>query len=252
VSEQFGGFVWFFILFAALTFLQRRLHFETQAILLLVTGQVNLTFSLFSLIFFPGVVLHEISHYLAARLLGVRTGRFSLLPQTLPNGRLQLGYVETSSTDLFRDALIGCAPLLSGGAFVAIAGLWLLKLPLLWQSLLTSDAESFWIALQSIANQADFWLWFYLIFTISSTMFPSASDRRAWVPILVFLGIIVGLALLVGAGPWILENIAPWLNRAFVSMAVVLGISAVIHFILLPPLWILRTLISHWRGLSVV
>lgn len=244
--------MWFFLLFAALIILQRRLHFEIQAILLLLTRQANLTFALFSLIFFPGVLLHESSHYLAARILGVRTGRFSLLPQTLPDGRLQLGYVETSSTDLIRDAIIGSAPLLSGGAFVAVAGLWLLKLPLAWQSLSSNDAESFWLALYTITNQADFWLWFYLIFTVSSTMFPSASDRRAWIPILAFVCLLLIIALLAGAGPWMMENIAPWLNRAFISMAVVLGISTFVHFILLPPLWILRTVISGWKRVRVV
>ncbi|HLE15263.1 MAG TPA: hypothetical protein VI776_10980 [Anaerolineales bacterium] len=249
--ENIAGFAWFVLLLAALTILQRRLHFETQAILLLITRQANLTYILFSLLFFPGVLLHETSHYLVARLLGVRTGRFSLLPQPLPDGRLQLGYVETASTDLLRDALIGSAPLISGGIFVAFAGLWLLELPLLWQSLLVEQTEHFWLTLRAIVNQPDFWLWFYLIFTVSSMMFPSVSDRRTWFPILVFILILVGLALMFGAGPWLVDTLAPWMNRVFISMAVVLGISAVVHFILLPPLWILRSLLTHWLRLRV-
>jgi hypothetical protein len=103
--------------------LQHRLHFEFQAIFLLITRRTDIALVLFSLLFFPGVVLHETSHYVLARLLGVRTGHFSLLPQPLPDGRLRLGYVETASTDLLRDALIGITPLLAGGAFVVYQAL---------------------------------------------------------------------------------------------------------------------------------
>ena len=82
-----------------------------------------MTLGLFSLLFFPGVLLHELSHFLMARLLGVRTGRFSLLPSLMPDGKLRLGYVETDETDLLRDALIGTAPLITGGAAVAYLGI---------------------------------------------------------------------------------------------------------------------------------
>ena len=68
--------------------------------------------AIFSFIFLPGVFLHELSHFIMAKLLGVRTGRFSLLPQSLPDGRLQLGYVETTRSDIVRDSLIGAAPLI--------------------------------------------------------------------------------------------------------------------------------------------
>lgn len=250
--ENSEGFVWFILLLVALTLLQRRLHFEVQAVILLITRQANLTVYLFSLLFFPGVLLHEISHYLVARLLGVHTGRFSLIPQPTAEGRLQLGYVETSSTDLLRDALIGIAPLISGGVFVAFAGLRLLNLPLLWQSFVGRDAGYFWATLQFVLNQPDFWIWFYLVFTVSSTMFPSASDRRAWLPIMLFIILVVGLAVLIGAGPWLVETLAPRLNRAFMSMAIVLGISAAVHFVLLPPLWMIRVVFSRWRRLAVV
>src|SRR5512145_1583640 len=97
-----------------LLFAQRWLHRETQLVFLLLTRSARLALGLFSLLFFPGVLLHELSHYLMARLLGVRTGRFSLLPELMPDGKLRLGFVETAETDIVRDALIGAAPLISG------------------------------------------------------------------------------------------------------------------------------------------
>ena len=51
---------------------------------------------IFSILFLPGVFLHEFSHFVMAKILRVRTGKFSIFPQSLPDGRLQLGYVETA------------------------------------------------------------------------------------------------------------------------------------------------------------
>src|SRR5512140_2833127 len=110
---SFDGFFWLLASLAILLILQRSLHREIQAILLLITRNPNITIGVFSLLFLPGVFLHELSHFILAKLLGVRTGKFSLLPQVLPDGRVQLGYVEAASADIVRDSLVGVAALLS-------------------------------------------------------------------------------------------------------------------------------------------
>jgi len=241
-------------LLAALHILQRRLHFETQAIFLLLTRRPEISVALFSILFFPGVLLHEVSHYLVARLLGVRTGRFSLLPQPLPNGRLRLGYVETASTDFIRDALIGIAPLLAGGGFVVYAGQFQLGLLELWNAFIGGEATGFIQGVFKLQNRPDFWLWFYLIFAVSSTMLPSASDRRAWLPISLFGGLVLLVALLVGAGPWLLgawEGLAALVAQGLQGLTMIFGISSAIHLVLLPPLWAVRASLARLTGLSV-
>jgi len=248
---NFDGLAWCISLLVVLAILERRLHFETQAILLLMTRRAEIALALFSLLFFPGVLLHETSHYLAARLLGVKTGRFSLLPQPLPDGRLRLGFVETTGTDLLRDALIGVAPLVAGGAFVIYAGLLRLGLPALWDGFVAGEARALSEALSLTYARPDFWLWFYLTLAVSSTMLPSASDRRAWLPVFLVIAILIGLALLAGVGPWLLGNVAPPFNQALRSLAILFGISAGIHLILLPPLWAFRQVIMRVTGLSV-
>lgn len=248
-----GGFV---LSLVALAFLQRRLHFELQAIFLLITHRADITLVLFSLIFFPGVLLHEASHFITARLLGVRTGRFSLIPKPLPNGRLQLGYVETAQVDLVRDALIGLAPLLMGGAFVALVGLVPMGLSTLWAGLTgggtASEALKALIAvIPVIHHRPDFYLWFYLVFAVSSTLLPSASDRRTWLPILLAGCVGLGLVMFVGAGPWLLAQLAPLLNQVLWASALVFGISATIHLVVWLPLWGVRMLIGRLRGMEV-
>jgi len=83
-------------------------------------------------------------------------------------------------------------------------------------------------------------------------MLPSASDRRAWLPIILVSLTLVGLALLAGAGPWMLENLAPWLDRATRILATIFGISLSLHLVLLIPFRLLRGLIAQLSGVRIV
>lgn len=246
------SFLYLLLLLIPLLYLQRFLQREIQAIFLLITRQSEISMALFSLLFLPGVLLHETSHFLMAHLLGVRTGRFSLIPRKMDGGKLQLGYVETASTDFARDALIGAAPLIAGGIFVAYAGVSRLGLNTLWGSLAQGQESSIRLALKSIADQPDFWLWFYLIFTVSSTMMPSASDRRAWLPLILVIAILSGIILLLGAGPWLLSYLGSIIKSALDAITIVFGTTVLIHLILLPPAWIIRKIISRISGYQVV
>jgi hypothetical protein len=251
IFGNLDGLGWLLIILGPLLFAQRWLHREIQLVLLLLSRRPNMALGLFSLLFFPGVLLHELSHYLAARLLHVQTGRFSLLPSLVQDGKLRLGYVETAQADLLRDALIGTAPLVTGGAVVAYLGINQLGLLPLAGFLMQADWDGFWRALVLLPEQPDFWLWFYLAFAVSSTMLPSASDRRAWLPILLTLLILVIVALLAGAGPWMLENLAPWFNRAMRAVAAIFAISLALHMVLLPPFRLLRQIIMQLTGLRL-
>ncbi|HSV85852.1 MAG TPA: hypothetical protein VLH85_04715 [Levilinea sp.] len=246
-----SGLWWLLACLVPFILVQRWLHRELQGIFLLITRRPAMALGLFSLLFFPGVLLHEVSHFLAARLLWVRTGRFSVIPKALPGGRLRMGYVETAPSDAIRDALIGAAPLVTGSLLIAYLGAYRLGLSALATLALQGKWDLFWVWLMTLPNQADFWLWFYLAFSISSTMLPSASDRRAWLPIITGVLILVVLGLLFGAGPWIVANLTPLINRALRSLALVFGISLVVHAALLLPFWLLRLLLSRLTGLRV-
>ncbi len=250
--ENIDGFVWLLLLLAPLLFLQRNLHREIQGIFLLLTRRPDISLALFSLLFLPGVLLHETSHFLLSKLLGVPTGRISLLPRSMENGRLQLGYVETGRTDIFRDALIGMAPLISGGVCVALTGLRGLGLDGLWTAIVSDQGATLGAAVQVVAARSDFWLWFYLTFAISSTMLPSASDRRAWLPLLLVFSILLGVVLFAGAGPWLVQHLASPLNSSLRALAAVFGVSIVVHVVILIPAWIIRKSISKVTRLQVV
>ena len=248
---QTDGLVWFIITLMPLVFLQRLLHREIQAVFLIISRSPEVTVALFSLIFLPGVLLHEFSHYLMAVILGVPAARFSLIPQMLPDGRLQLGYVETVKTDIIRDSLIGAAPLIAGGLIVAYLSVTRLELLPLWAVLSNGQLNLFFLGISLLPQIKDFPLWFYLVFTISSTMLPSRSDRHAWLPLGVTFLVLLALAVLTGAGPWMLANVAPLLNAFLRSSAIIFGLSAALHALLIVPIAFVHLLLARITGVDV-
>ncbi len=248
---QSDGLAWFILTLLPLVFLQRLLHREIQAAFLILSRSPEFTIALFSLIFLPGVLLHEFSHYLMALILGVPAARFSLVPQMLPEGRLQLGYVETVKTDIIRDSLIGAAPLVAGGSVVAFLSVTRLELLPLWEVLRNGQLNLFWLGITLLPQIKDFPLWFYLVFTVSSTMLPSRSDRHAWLPLGMTVLVLLALAILAGAGPWMLANVAPLLNTFLRSSAIIFGLSAALHAVLILPIGLVHLLLARITGVDV-
>ena len=251
MTEGLNDLGWFLVALICLALLQRRLHFEIQAFLFILTKRIDLSLTIFSILFLPGVLIHELSHYGMARLLNVPVGRLSLIPQSLPGGRMRLGYVETKSTDFLRDALIGAAPLIAGSFVVAYAGLINLQFSILWAEFSMTDLSVAASGLSRIVNQQDFWIWFYIIFVVSSTMFPSTTDRRGWAPILLILGVLVSLVLIAGLGPWLWERIGAYLIDLVRLLSMIFLVSALVHLILIIPIWVIRYSLSRIFGLKV-
>jgi hypothetical protein len=247
----FDGLLWLLSALVILSVLQRSLHREIQTVILIITRNPNITIGVFSLLFFPGVFLHELSHLLMAKLLGVPTGKFSLLPQVMPNGRLQMGYVEAGSADFFRDSLVGVAPLVSGILLIAFAANSPMHLTIMWETLRNGQWSLFLMGLQALPTVPDFWIWFYATFAVSATMLPSESDRHAWLPLGLISVALLVVAILAGAGPWMLANLAPPFNQFLRGTALILLVSIIVHIILILPLMLLHRLLTRLTGLDV-
>lgn len=249
---QLTGLFWFLLMLAPLIALQRVLHREIQIVLYMASGRsAKFTMAVFSILFFPGVILHEFSHFVMAKLLFVRTRNFSVIPKMMPQGYLRMGYVEVAQTDIVRDSLIGAAPLILGNLVVAYIAIYRMHLIPLWDVLRNGQMGLFWLGITLLPNVKDFALWFYLTFAVSSTMLPSQSDRHAWLPLGFSVAILFSLALFAGAGSWMMTNLAPPLNNFLQSVATLFGLSALVHGILIPPVMLAHKLLARWLGWDV-
>jgi hypothetical protein len=248
--NQLSGLLWFILTLVPLILLQRLLHREIQSVFLILTRDARITMTVFSLIFLPGVFLHEFSHFVMAKILRVRTGRFSVMPQALPDGRLQLGYVETGRSDIVRDSLIGAAPLIAGTVFVAYVAIYRFEMRVLWDVVRSGQWNLFWMGVRALPAVRDFYLWLYLAFAVSSTMMPSESDRHAWLELVISVGVLFSITLLLGAGPWMLTNLAPLLSNFLGFVAVIFGLSALVHGLLILPTALIHRIAARVTGVD--
>src|SRR5437588_102405 len=103
----------FLIEFALIFFLSRKLSSYLSIFFLKYTRSKKITIYLISLFFLPGVIVHELGHWLMANVLFVKTGEIEFMPQ-IHGEHLKLGSVEVAQTDPIRRFFIGVAPIIIG------------------------------------------------------------------------------------------------------------------------------------------
>lgn len=196
----------------------------------LLTRSKHSAMSITTLILFPGTVIHELSHLFTAEILGVRTGKLTLIPKWIDGDNIHAGSVQVSHTDPFRRTIIGLSPVFTGIAAVTFLSMQLTKMiPEIQQTLATP---------QPLSNPALylFLLLGYLLFAISNNMFSSKEDLHGVFPVLIVLGLILGTTYAAGfrleltdAVLNTFENILRTLTR---HLGIVLGINAILLFLL--------------------
>ncbi len=170
-------FVLFFILLVALWWLSWRIGLLIQEIVYLITGSDDLAMVVLFLIYLPGILVHEASHWLVARVLGLKTSKFRVWPKYTRN-TIGLGSVTVSSGGVVWDSLVGLAPLLIGSALIVLIGQQVFDtqtLAFAWRTGRLLDGLNFVVT--GLAQKPDSLLWSYLLFAIANAMMPSASDR---------------------------------------------------------------------------
>ena len=198
---------WIIVTFLLLYPLARWINTHVQGVAFLLTGSQTAAIWFFWVLFLPGTFLHELSHWLTARLLGVKTSKFSMWPKQKRGGALQMGAVQVYVSDPFRHSLIGLAPLIFGSVTVLLVAYGLLGLEQVGVALLSGDLEFIVQAFENILAVPDIWVWVYLIFAVSNAMLPSASDREAWRSALLYLALAAILAIGLGFNPSIPETV---------------------------------------------
>lgn len=243
--------LWLFATLIPLLALERWIHRHLQGLGLLVTRDPDLATILYSAFFLPGVALHECSHWLTAKLLGVQTARFSLWPRRQADGTLRLGFVETAKVDFVREALIGIAPLLAGSAVVVLIGYSRLAVGPLGNAVTSGDVAAMAQKLLASLRSADAFIWLYLVFAVSNSMMPSASDRRAWLPVTILLALI-GLALYYfGVAPMVVQSAGESVAVGVRVVASAFSITIGVNLLIVPMIWLTEKLLARFTGLKI-
>jgi len=234
---------WFIVTLLSLLGLNRWISAHVQGVGLLLSNSKSAAVWFYFLLFLPGILLHEVSHYLTALLLRVKVGKFTLWPQMKRGGNLVLGSVQVKNVDPVRHSLVGAAPLIFGSIAIIVIGKFL-HFDVLGTWLYQGDLIHTLDILSESITTPDFWLWLYLLFAIANAMMPSASDRAYWFPVLGFLGVVIIGALglgIINSIPDILQT----RSADFVQfMAEALGIAVIVDIIFVMVIFALETLLN--------
>ena len=248
-------YIWVAIALFVLILMQRWIHAHLHGVSLLLTGRPQWAVALYAIILFPGVLLHEVSHWLMATILGVRTGSMSLIPRLQPDGTVQLGYVEYykgKTLGPIRESLIGGAPLLTGTAAILLIGFYVFSVTDLAVAIQSGDIDTLTLALGEIFATSNFFVWLYLLFAISNAMLPSPSDRRAWPAFLLIMSGFAVILYLLGLQDRIVAGLAEPTAIIFGYLGVGLSMAIGVDLFFMIIIAALEALISRLRGVNVV
>ena len=246
--------IWAIVAFPVVLFLGRWIQLHLQGAAFLLTNKRNASVAIYAIIMFPGVLLHELSHWITAKLLGVKTGKFSLWPELMKDGSLRLGYVEyykTKSVGPVRESLIGVAPLVFGIAAVVLIGVYVFGGSDLVLIMNADEPDRISAVLNYIFAVPDVWLWLYLLFAVSNAMMPSPSDRKAWPLFISIMAIIVIALYFLGFQNLLWMGLVGPIATAFSYITIAFGITIAVDVIFMVIIGSTEWLIGRVRGVYI-
>jgi len=171
-------------------------------------------FSVITVIFLPGTIVHEMAHLLTALILFLPVVEVKIFPEFKANG-IKLGHVLYEKKDVVRGIIVGVAPIFAGLLlfwFMAIFNLFPGRNPYL----------NILIA--------------YLIFSVSSTMFSSKQDLIDLIyiiPLILISAVIIYLFnIQITLGNGITGGLAGFANKInyFLNISLIINLFMIVIF----------------------
>ena len=163
-----------FLSLMLLFFFSQKLTSTLAQLVFHLTKKFTISIQFLSILFLPGVIIHELSHWFMANMLFVQTGDIEFFPQK-QGDKVKLGSVQIAKTDFFRRFLIGIAPFLGGIGLLSLLYFYLSPtiMPFTYKSI----------------------IFLFTLFEIGNTMYASKKDMEGALGMVIFL-VLVFLGLL--------------------------------------------------------
>jgi len=164
-----------------------------------------------------------------AKALGVKTAGFHVLPKLNKKGDIRLGSVDVRGGNIVAHTLIGMAPMLLGGVVTLALSYYLVDVDTLRMALETNRLGYVWDAAIGAFSHPDALIFLYLLFTISGSMFLSASDRAPLQQMALYLAAVLLPLYLFGLMPALPPSWTQAMKDIFVVFASGLAVALVVH-----------------------
>lgn len=212
---------------ALLYLLSRRVIQTMYRLLHLLTRSRTIAIWIVSIVFFPGTVVHELAHLFTAEILGVHTGKLTLVPESLEGTEIKAGGVMIAETDPLRRTLIGVAPVIWGITLLAALSYWL---PNLWQQTIVTINQG--------NTSTDYSLYallliLYALFSVSNSMFSSPEDMKGVIPFVVTLGLFTAAGYVAGLRVGLTDALLAGWNPVVQTLVGSLGIVLMVNLVVL-------------------
>jgi hypothetical protein len=168
--------------------------------------------------------------WLTAGVVNVRADRAIQWPHPQEIAELRLDFIRLAKgTGQFKLAVITLSPLVVGIGVVWLVASQVLNVSDILDTAGGGSLDDIAGALRHLIAVPDFWLWVYLLFTVSNTMMPDFRNLRGLRAALWILLAIASVAVLMGIssevfGPLLVGPVADALNLLSSAFAVIIGI----------------------------
>ncbi|HVO41965.1 MAG TPA: hypothetical protein VMT34_05055, partial [Aggregatilineales bacterium] len=230
--DTFGSLLTPWLILAAvlipLIYVEKWIHAHLYGVGWLLTNNKKSATALYYVLLFPGVFVHEFTQYLVAGALNVRIKRVIAWPEAQDDGTLRLNFVQIKQAHWMQAAVIGAAPLFTGLSIIWVISNQILNLDNVLSALATANITVIGPALQELVSKPDFYLWLYLMFTVSNAMLPTPADREGWPLVVVSFAVVIGFLVVIGTGAVLLRTftgpVAHGVERLAAAFATVLAV----------------------------
>lgn len=233
--------------------MERWLHQHIFKVGWLLTRNFGYTTVIYYTLFIPGVLLHEIVVWLVAGVLNVHATQSIAWPQSQEIGELRLNFVRVATNiPRWKRFVITLSPLVAGMLLTWHIAENVFRLDEVFSMMSSGALADVGAAFERLLATPDFWLWFYLLFAVSNTMFASLErDLNNARSLFSFVAVVVVAILVVGTVSATFSYVEAPFENALAVMSELLVVLIGVNFFMTILLGTLETGIERFSEYTV-